>query len=157
MKKNNSIPFTTLILLLLLGIGLISCKKSTAGPAGEQGTAGLQGPAGPEGNANVKSSTFSIGCNWKADSTGKNYNYTYHTPSINLSVLQEGIVMLYMSDDLGNNGTEWKAIPYSTKDIDFSFKYALSEVEIFVTSSSGKMPSYPASQKFKLVIIPPAS
>ena len=154
MKKIHSIPVLTLLITVLLSTGLVSCKKTTTGPTGVQGATGLQGP---QGNANVKAFNFSTGCNWKADSTSKNYNYRYHIADLTKSVLEDGIVMLYLGDDFGSNGSEWKAMPSSTKEINFSFKIELSTIEIFVSSSTGKMPVNPGSQNFKLVIIPPAS
>jgi hypothetical protein len=61
--------------------------------------------------------SFSTGSNWKADSTGKNYNYTYHIADLNTSVLAEGMVALYLGEDQGSNGNEWIAMPFSGKDI----------------------------------------
>ena len=157
MKTINSITRFTVLLTLFLSISFVSCKKTTVSPTGPQGATGAQGPAGPQGNANVKSIIFSTGYNWKADSTGKKFSYRYFTADLNTSVLQNGLVMLYVSEDQGSNGTEWKAMPFSGRDIDFSFKVELSAVEIFVSSSTGLMPSNPGNQKFKLSIIPPAN
>lgn len=157
MKKINLVSPVTYLLAVVLSTGFISCKKSTVGPAGTQGETGLQGAAGINGNANVKSYTFSTGINWKPDSTNKSFSYRYFTADLNSSVLDKGIVMLYVNDELGSNGNEWKAMPFSGKVIDFSFKTELSTVEIFVSSSTTVMPSNPGNQKFKLVIIPPAN
>ncbi|PBQ33557.1 hypothetical protein CNR22_17840 [Sphingobacteriaceae bacterium] len=155
MKTYTSISFLSLTLTLLLSGSFISCKKTVVGPAGEQGVAGVQGETGAQGNANVKAISFSTGSNWKTDSTAKNFNYTYHTVSLTKEVVDNGFVMLYMSEELGTNGSEWKAIPFSTTELNVTFKYALSEVEVFITSSTGKMPTKPTSLKFKLVIVPP--
>lgn len=153
----KTINHTSVILcLLVLCTGLVSCKKSQVGPAGPQGETGAQGPTGATGNANVKSFIFSTS-NWKADSSCKNYSFMYHTPDLTTLVLDKGAVMLYLGDDTGDNNNQWKPMPLSSKDLLFTFEIEMSTVRIFISQKDGKMPVNPGTQKFKLVLIPPAS
>lgn len=156
MKKLNLISTISLVLTILISSGFVSCKKSTVGPTGAQGATGQQGLTGAQGNANVKAITFSTGCNWKIDSVGKTYSYRFHVADITTSVIEQGLVTLLQSDDQGSNGNEWRAMPFSLKTYDYNYKVELSTVEIFISSTNGTMPPNPGSQKFKVVIIPPA-
>ncbi len=153
MKTINSI---LLISLITLTTGLVSCKKSQVGPAGPQGVSGEQGQKGEQGNANVKSSIFSTN-NWKADSACKSYSYLYHTGDLTTSVLDNGAVMLYLGNTTGDNNNMWTPMPLSSGIFKFSFEIEMSTVRIFVTRSDGRMPENPGTQRFKLVLIPPAS
>lgn len=154
MKKINSIEKVTIMLVLSLSIGFISCKKTTVGPAGPQGEPGQQGATGQQGNANVKSVLFTSTYTWHADSTNKLYFYEQHHADISTSVIQNGAVMLYLGDE---SGTEWRAMPFSYKGLDYAYEIELGTVEIIVSASNKTMPAYPGVQKFKMIIIPPAS
>lgn len=147
------IHITLLFCLLTLGTGFVSCKKSKVGPAGPQGETGATGATG---NANVKSFIFSTS-NWKADSSCKNYSYQYHTADLTSTVLDKGAVMLYLGDNTGDNTNQWKPMPLSQAGLLFTFEIETATVRIFVSRSDGKIPVNPGNQKFKLVLIPPAS
>lgn len=152
----KTITHTSVLLCLLLCTGLVSCKKTVAGPAGPQGETGATGATGAPGNANVKSVIFSTS-NWKVDSACKSYSYQYHTPDLTSTVLDKGAVMLYLGDNTGDNTNQWKPMPLSQARNLFTFEIETATVRIFVSQPDGKMPANPGSQKFKLVLIPPAS
>ncbi len=148
-----------LVCLVMLGTGFISCKKTVVGPAGPQGetgATGAQGETGATGNANVKSFVFSTN-NWKVDSSCKSFSYEYHLADLNNSVLENGAVILYLGDDTGDNKNKWTPMPLTNNNIRFTFNIELSTVHIFITRVDGGMPQNPGTQKFKLVLIPPAS
>lgn len=144
MKTIQSISTPALSLLLFLSLGFMSCKKNTTGPAGEKGDTG---------NANVKSVAFTTTCDWKADSTYNSYVYKYYTDKLDNTVLQRGAIMLYAGSTCG---CEWKAMPFKSKGLEYSFSVQLSTVEITVTSVNGKMPVAPGAEQFKVIMIPPA-
>lgn len=144
MKTIKSFNTPALALLLLLSVGFMSCKKTKTGPAGEKGDTG---------NANVKSVAFTTTCDWKADSTYNSYVYKFYTDKLDNSVLQRGAIMLYAGSTCG---CEWKAMPFKSKGLEYSFSVQLSTVEITVTSVNGKMPVAPGAEQFKVIMIPPA-
>ncbi|MBL7930295.1 MAG: hypothetical protein JNL60_00250 [Bacteroidia bacterium] len=131
-------------LIIVMSFGLLSCKKTVVGPQGE---------AGQDGNANVKTRAFSTNCLWKVDSTSNAYIYRFHIEDLDMSVLQQGMAMLYFGNECG---CEWKAMPFTQKKLQYSFSVELSTVEISITSTDGSMPENPGIQKYKLVLIPPA-
>ncbi len=144
MKNFKSLTTFSFLLLLTLSLGLMSCKKSKVGPAGEKGDTG---------NANVKTLALSTTCNWKADSTYNSYVYRFHIEALDNNVLQRGAVMLYSGTSCG---CEWKTMPFKSKGLEYSFTVELSTIEITVTSVNGLMPEKPGVEQFKLVMIPPA-
>lgn len=130
-------------LMIIMSFGLLSCKKTVVGPQGE---------AGQDGNANVKSRAFATTCNWKSDSSSQAYVYRYHIEDLDMSVLQQGMVMVYYGNECG---CEWKAMPFQEKNLQYSFSIELSTLEVVVSSTDGNMPLDPGIQKFKMVLIPP--
>lgn len=155
--KMKTIKSTLLLVCLsILSTCFVSCKKSQVGPAGPQGTTGEQGLTGAQGNANVKSFVFSTS-NWKGDSACKNFSYEYHLTDLNNSVLENGAVILYLGDDTGDNKNKWTPMPLSNNNLRYTFDIELSAVHIFISRVDGSMPQNPGTQKFKLVLIPPAS
>lgn len=150
MKTINRTKAILLMPVFVLATGFISCKKSQAGPAGPQGAAGTNG------NANVKSFVFAAD-NWKADTACRSYCFKYHNAGLTSSVLESGLVMLYLGDKQGDNENQWRPMPVSGTDIHFTFNIELSTVQIEASRPDGKMPSNPGARKFRLVIIPPAS
>lgn len=153
MKKINH---TFVLSLLLMFTGIVSCKKTEIGPAGPQGETGATGAQGAAGNANVRSFVFSTS-NWKCDSANKNFSYDYHLAELNSSVLENGAVILYLGDDTGDNKSQWTPMPLSSNKLRFTFDIELSTVHIYISQVDGTLPNNPGTQKFKLVLIPPAS
>lgn len=162
MKTNFTPSKITVLLFLLTGLLLTSCKKTTVGPTGatgatgETGATGPQGATGATGNANVRSFIFSTS-SWSGDTICKSFTYKYHTTAIDANALENGAIILYHGDNVGDNTNQWTPMPLMLQKLQFSFSIELSTVIVTVTSVDGRMPVNPGPQKFKLVIIPPAS
>jgi hypothetical protein len=90
------------ISMILLGMSLCftQCKKAEKGPKGDKGDPGAVG------NANVVTTNTVELKSWSYDSTGDIYTTSITSPALTQSVMDNGLVMVYIKDD------GWIPLPY---------------------------------------------
>lgn len=134
------------MVMLVLLLSFVGCKK---GDTGDTGPAGTNGVNGINGNANVHTSTTTIPSNeWILN--GNIYEATILNSNINQDILDHGTVEVFVS----TNGTEWIALPFSINNVEFSYAYSIGTVSLDYSLGSGATPSsLPNNDQFKVVVI----
>ena len=112
------------LVAVVSGAIVISCKKGPTGPQGPAGPAGANGaagatgatgpagPAGPAGTANVIYSLWTSGSTWGVDaSSGLNY-YDITTTSLTQNILSKGDVRVYWGV-LGDTVNNVRLLPFT--------------------------------------------
>jgi hypothetical protein len=136
---------TVIIGLILSTIMLSSCKKTVAGPQGEQG------PPGKDGSVTIKNrSSFSHPATaWTQDQNA--WKSIVQVPEITRSVVDNGAVKVYVQV-----GSSWWELPYNSNGITTSAGIDLGIVILKNADNSGAATPQPITQNFRMVIIPPA-
>jgi hypothetical protein len=136
-----------------------SCSKE--GPTGPQGVQGPQGPAGDQGiqgiqgldgNANVHSYTYNVfTSDWILNAP--NYGVDLSVPEITQSILDDGAVLVYMSNGSGG----WMPLPYTSWYSSYArlikANILYEDVTIWVLDSDLTQTPNPGDRTFKIVVI----
>lgn len=121
--KKAFLSFAILAMILL-----VSCTKPEVGPIGPigpagtngtNGAAGTNGTNGIDGNANVIGSNTVVTNNWVSiydDGQYFTYQSTLTWASITQAIVDKGIVIVYLQQDLG-----WVALPYTETESTLSY------------------------------------
>ena len=151
------------IFLFIAAVAFISsCSKE--GPTGPQGPQGVEGPQGPsgdqgiqgipgqDGNANVHSYTYDVfTSDW--NQVAPNYGVDLSVPEITQSILDDGAVLVYLSNGSGG----WMPLPYTSWYSGYARLYKANilyeDVTIWVLDSDLTQTPNPGDRTFKIVVI----
>jgi hypothetical protein len=151
--------FHALLIVLMLSVSIVSCKKGDTGPVGPAGAAGptgSTGPAGPAGSANVYYSGWIFATNPRDTiiDGSKLKVANVKAPAIVDSILSSGLVMVYFT--LGNGIF---VLPYTSNagglgnTLSFLPQKGNLLITRFTADNSGSIP-ISASLQYRYIIIP---
>lgn len=130
-----------------------SCtKEGPQGPQGDQGDQGIQGVPGQDGNANVHSYTYDVLLSdWVLNAP--DYAVNLDVPEITQSILDDGAVLVYLSNGSGG----WMPLPYTSWYSGYARLYKANilygDVTIWVLDSDLTQTPNPGDRTFKIVVI----
>jgi hypothetical protein len=135
-----------LLFATIISVILSACK----GDKGDTGPAGSNGAQGPQGNANVTTVTVTTS-NWIL--SGVAWYTTINVSSITQSIVDNGIVMVYM-----DAGGAWLAlpvtiIPSSSYSSTYRYYHYLGAVEVDKEDTDLTTPANPGTKTFKIAVI----
>lgn len=151
MKKTATIVLMALILIFS------NCKKEAL-----KGDKGDKGEQGPKGNANVISLTYTInGSQFTTPNSGAIWLATITELQITQDIVDNGVVLCYITNGLANNGTgnEWLQIPFVSGDLEYYFTYSKNTINFKLKSASGNITNYQqptGNWTYKVVLMPKA-
>ncbi len=135
---------------ILATVFMFSCTKE--GKVGPQGPAGINGTNGTDGNANVHSYTYNgASANWAL--SAPNYYCDLTVPEITQSIIDNGAVLVYLSNGSGG----WLALPFVQWYNGYGHQYnaviSVGAIRIWVSDSDLTQASNPGTVSFKVVVM----
>jgi hypothetical protein len=141
MKKKN-------LLMCIMLLAFISCKKGDTGEMGPAGPKGDTGAQGPSGNANVIGTNQVTISNWAWDGTAF-YVANISAAGITQDIVDKGMVQVFREYSAGN----WTPLPDINGQNSTTFIFRLGNITLYNGNADFSVPINPGNINFRVVII----